>query len=373
MAKKSSAQYLWQKKGWPQFTWDDSVILPLLSRARKKQGSILAVANEMGLESQAHIIIEDAQKTSAIEGEKLDVTSIRSSVARRLGLSTAGLPPQQRNIDGLVEMLMDATHNYNKTLTIKRLQGWQAGLFPTGYSGIHQIKVGAWRDSTEPMLVISGQMGKEKIHYEAPPAKIISKEMGLFLKWFNSSKKTDGLIRAALSHFWFVTIHPFDDGNGRVARAIADLAVAQDEAMAKRCYSLSSQINTDRKNYYAILEKSQKGSLDLTEWISWFLDTLIKAIDKSEAFVKKASTINNYWKINSQIELNLRQKKVIQKMLESEPEGFIGGMTNRKYVSITRTSPASAKRDLSDLEEKGLLKRNSAKGRSISYSLNLTV
>lgn len=367
----ATVKYIWQQKAWPEFTWNDSRILAHLGRARKKQGNILALASEVGLETQAQIIVEDAQKTAAIEGEKLDTASIRSSVAKRLGLPTAGLPTKQRNIEGLVEMLMDATQNYTKLLSDKRLKGWQAGLFPTGYSGIHKIVVDDWRNSVDPMRVISRRMGREKIHFEAPPAKVLSKEMSQFLKWFNSKSNLDGLIRAAVAHFWFVTIHPFDDGNGRIARAISDLALAQDESLAKRCYSVSSQISFDRNNYYSTLEKSQKGSVDITEWIIWFLETFIRAIERSEIVIGKAVEIGNLWKKHSQVELSNRQRKVIQKMLESQPEGFVGGMTNRKYVGLTRISPAFAKRDLGDLEEKGLIERNESKGRSISYSLAL--
>jgi Fic family protein len=363
--------YIWQQKAWPRLTWDDSLVIGHLSRARKIQGQILSQAAEIGLETQAQILTDDVQKTSAIEGEKLDLNSIRSSVARRLGLPTGGLPPLQRNIEGLVEMLMDATQNHTKPLSAPRLKGWQAGLFPTGYSGIQKIDVGQWRSSEEPMQVISGMRGKQKVHFEAPPSKVVNQEMREFLAWFNSKKDIDGLIRAAIAHFWFVTIHPFEDGNGRIARAIGDLALAQDEASSKRCYSLSSQISHDHKSYYQILEKTQKGGLDITAWIIWFLDTFVKAIQKSETILSRAFVIGNFWKIHAQVDLNPRQKKVLQKMLESEPAGFVGGMTNRKYVSLTQVSPASAKRDLGDLEQKGLLQKNDSKGRSVSYALVL--
>lgn len=363
--------YIWQHKNWPKFTWNDSKIIKHLSNARKIQGKILAHAESIGLETQAEILISDIKETSAIEGEKLDPTSIRSSVARRLGLSTAGLPPEQRNIEGLVEMLIDATTNFNKPLTAKRLKGWQAGLFPTGHSSIHKIVVGDWRKSKEPMQVVSGKIGKEKVHYEAPPSKNVPEEMENFLEWLNSKSKTDGLIRAAIAHFWFVTIHPFEDGNGRVTRAITDFVLAQDENLSKRCYSLSSQISFERESYYKILEASQKSGLDITDWIIWFLKTFIKAIEKSETFIDRAVLVGNFWKTHSGLDLNQRQKKALQKMLECEPQGFVGGMTNKKYVSITKTSPASAKRDLGDLEEKEILKRNESGGRSVSYSLML--
>lgn len=221
------------------------------------------------------------------------------------------------------------------------------------------------------MQVISGRLGKHKIHFEAPPSKNIPKEMQKFLNWFNSKSKTDGLIRAAVAHFWFVTIHPFEDGNGRIARAITDLALAQDEAILKRCYSLSSQISKDRDAYYGILEKSQKGNLDITEWLIWFLKTFVRATESAQAAINRAMLVGNFWKRHAQADLSPRQKKALQKMLDADPEGFEGGMTNRKYVSMTRVSSASAKRDLADLEEKGLIKRNAAKGRSLNYSLVL--
>jgi Fic family protein len=366
-------KYIWENGQWPHFIWNESKILGPLSKARKIQGKMLALASFVGIESQANLFVEDALKTSAIEGEKLDVHSLRSSVAKRLGLPTVGVLQSERKIDGLVEMLLDATVNYKKNLDSKRLKGWQAGLFPTGYSGIHEIKVGNWRESMEPMRVVSGAMGKEKIHFEAPPAKKIPKEIDQFLKWFNSTSELDGLIRAAIAHLWFITIHPFDDGNGRVARAITDLALAQDEGIAKRCYSLSSQISKSRKEYYEILEKTQKGDLDITEWILWFLELMIQALESSLEIIKKAQLIGEFWENLSEIEINTRQKKVLQKMLEQEPKGFEGGMTNKKYVSITKTSRETAKRDLADLEEKGIIKRNPGMGRSISYSLNWVI
>ncbi len=363
--------YIWQHKAWPKLTWDNTQILGHLSHARKTQGRVLAQAAEIGLETQVQILTEDALKTSAIEGEKLDVQSLRSSVARRLGLPKAGLGSEQRHVEGLVEMLIDATTNYKAPLTARRLKGWQAGLFPTGFSSIHKIRVGSWRDSEEPMRVISGKIGKEKIHFEAPPSKAVANEMQEFLDWFNSSSKIDGLLRAAIAHFWFVTIHPFDDGNGRVARALTDLALAQDELSAKRCYSLSSQIMQDRESYYSTLQASQRGDLDITQWIIWFLKTFVRALESSQVNIENAVMVGNFWKTNSQIDLNSRQKKVLSKMLESEPEGFVGGMSNKKYVSITKSSSATAKRDLVDLEEKGLIKRNEGRGRSLSYSLVL--
>jgi Fic family protein len=266
---------------------------------------------------------------------------------------------------------MDATSNHQSRLTAKRLFGWQAALFPTGFSGLRKIAVGTWRKGTQPMQVISGRLGKEKIHFEAPPSSQVAKEMKAFFDWWEGpSKKLDGIIRAGIAHFWFVTIHPFEDGNGRIARAITDMALAQDEQTGCRFYSLSSQIVFERNAYYDILEASQKKNSDLTLWLKWFLKMFCLAIEKSEGVVAKALNIARFWQLHNQAEFNSRQIKIINRLLEAEPEGFEGGMTNRKYVGLTKVSRETAKRDIAELEEKGVLKRNSGKGRSISYSLS---
>lgn len=363
-------QYIWQLKDWPDFRWDSDTLLEVLGKARKAQGRMIAQAQWIGLETQAQLLIEEAFTTSAIEGEKLDRKTIRSSVARRLGLSTAGLPPEERRVEGLVEMLLDATTQYNRPLIASRLHGWQAALFPTGFSGIHKIGVGGWRTDTEPMRVISGPIGREKVHFEAPPSKQVAAEMKLFLSWWkNPPSNLDGLIRAGIAHLWFVTIHPFDDGNGRIGRAITDMALAQDEGIGRRLYSLSMQILRDRSDYYEILEQIQKGTCDITAWLTWFLQMFTRAVERSEEVIQKAIFIAKFWQTRSRAELNERQLKVLQKLLEAEPLGFEGGLTNRKYVSMTKISRETAKRDLADLEEKGILKRNSEKGRSVFYSL----
>ncbi len=364
-------KYVWQKDGWPLFTWDSDILLPTVGQARKAQGKIIARANAIGLEERATLLVEEAFATSAIEGENLNRQTIRSSVARRLGLPTAGLPPQVRQIDGLVDMLLDATTNYSIPLTDQRLHGWHAGIFPTGYSSIHKIQVGEWRTGKEPMRVISGRMGREIIHFEAPPSSRILKEMEAFLQWWaQPSVQVDGLIRAGIAHFWFVTIHPYDDGNGRISRAITDMALSQDEKTGRRLYNLSTQIVKEREAYYDILESCQKGTCDITSWLEWFLHMYIRAIGNSEGIVEKVVMISNFWQLYGQMELNARQIKVLQKMLEAEPEGFEGGITNRKYVSMTSTSSETSKRDLVDLEAKGILKQNPGRGRSTSYSLD---
>lgn len=338
--------------------------------ARKKQGHILGQAKFLALKEQAEILINETVATSAIEGEKLDRNSVRSSVAKRLGLPTAGLPEAARHTDGLVEMLLDATTNYSENLKQDRLWGWQAALFPTGHSGIHKIEVGNWRAGEEPMQVISGPMGKAKIHYEAPPSKKVPAEMKAFLKWWNDDSKIDGILRAAIAHFWFVTIHPFEDGNGRVARAITDMALAQDERINMRLYSLSTQIVKERETYYSILEETQKGKGDITKWLVWFLEMFSRSIDASNVMIEKAIWMGKYFSQIESLNLNERQKKVVRKMLETWPEEFIGGLTTKKFISMTKASPATAKRDIQDLIDKKVLLQNEAKGRSTSYRLN---
>ena len=364
-------KYIWQNNSWTNFTWESEKLVSSLSNAKKAQGYILGQADFFELRYLGEIIAEEAYTTSAIEGENLDKDAIRSSVAKRLGLPTAGLTKETRNSDGLVELLIDAIRGHDKRLTKERIWGWQASLFPTGFSGIHKISVGEWRKGDTPMQVISGPMGKEKVHFEAPPSTSVEKEMIKFLDWWNTPPdELDGLIRAAIAHLWFVTIHPFDDGNGRIARAITDMALAQDEKINKRLYSLSSQIIKDKKNYYDILEKTQKGQGDITEWINWFLDMFYRSIENSKSKIEKSLYIGKFYKFYAQVELNERQKKVIQRLLDCLPEDFRGGLTNKNYVAMTKISPGTAKRDLADLVNKSILIPNEGKGRSVSYRLN---
>jgi len=364
-------KYIWQKSYWTKFTWESEKILNSLSKAKKAQGYLLGLAVFFELKEQGDILVEEAFTTSAIEGEKLDRNTIRSSVARRLGLPTAGLPNIKRNSDGLVELLIDATLNHNKPLTKERLWGWQASLFPTGFSGIYKIGVGHWREGKASMQVVSGSLGKKTVHYEAPPSEKVDEEMTRFLDWWNEpQKELDGIIRAAIAHFWFVTIHPFDDGNGRIARIITDMALSQDEKTGKRLYSLSSQIIKDKKNYYNILEMTQKGIGDITEWVNWFLEMFNRSIDNSKALVEKSMFIGKFYKHHAELNLNERQKKVVKKLLEHLPEDFSGGLTNKKYVAMTKVSPETAKRDIKGLLYKGILLPNEGRGRSTSYRLN---
>jgi Fic family protein len=365
------ARYIWQASAWPGFTWKSDALLEPLGKARRGQGKILGEADYIGLDLQAAVLTEEAFKTAAIEGEKLDRDSIRSSVARRLGLPTAGLPPTNLNIDGLVEMLIDATSGHHNPLSQERLFGWHAALFPTGYSGMYKIPVGQWRAGPDPMHVVSGPIGKERIHYEAPPACRLKEEMSQFLKWWHSPSPVnmDGLIRAGLAHFWFVSIHPFEDGNGRIARAITDMALAQDECTDRRLYSMSAQISVERNDYYGILERTQKGDGDITDWLVWFLGCLERSIHRSEGEFRIALQKARFWQSHSETSLNVRQRKVVNRLLDAGPGNFTGGLTNRKYVGMTRVSRETAKRDIADLVDKGILMRNPGGGRSVSYDL----
>jgi Fic family protein len=367
--------YIWNQKEWPYFKWESDELIDLLGKARYKQGLLISQVNSLGLElsveARSKILISEALTTSAIEGLKLDDISVRSSVAKRLGLPTAGLKPPGRDADGLVEVLIDATNNYDKPLTKKRIMGWQAALFPTGYSGIKQIKVGKWRGK-DPMKVVSGPIGKEKIHFEAPPNEQIDSEMKRFIYWWEKdSKQYDGLLRAGIAHLYFVTIHPFEDGNGRIARAITDMALAQDEKMSSRFYSLSASILKDKNEYYDILESTQKSNLDITRWLVWFLKCFSKALDDSHDTILLVINKAKFWQKHAQALLNKRQQKVINKLLDLGPGGFAGGLTTRKYVAMTKTSRVTAFREILDLLNKNILKAREKKGRSTSYDLKI--
>lgn len=363
--------YVWQLPLWPHLRWNEQKIAVSLAEARRAQQSFLAESQFLRLQDQGELLVEEALTTSAIEGERLDPDALRSSVAMRLGLPTAGLAKVKRTSDGLVEILIDATTRYQESLTAHRLFAWQAALFPSGYAGIRAIKVGGWRESREPMQVISGPMGKQKVHFEAPVSAQMDFEMTRFLDWWNAPPASlDGLLRAGMAHFWFVTVHPFEDGNGRIARAITDMALAQDESRGKRLYSLSTQILKDKSQYYRLLEETQKGEGDLTQWLEWFLQLLVKSIDQSRTLIQKSIMIGKFYSYTAEVALNERQKKVIKKMLEALPGDFEGGLTNKKYISMTKASPETAKRDIKDILDKEILVRNPGGGRSTSYRLN---
>jgi Fic family protein len=365
--------YIWQQKNWPKLVWRSEPLLPLISRARLAQGKLLAQVGSLGFklirEARAEVLVEEAVKTSAIEGERLNPEAVRSSVARRLGLPTAGLPSPGRAIDGLVDALLEATQNYEKPLTAARLKRWQAALFPTGYSGLSRIRVGKWRGSAR-MRVVSGPMGRERIHYEAPPGERVDQEMKRFLSWWKSGLgREEGLLRAGLAHFYFVAVHPFEDGNGRIARVLTDMALAQDEKLPTRYYSLSSQIMAERNDYYHILEKCSKGGTEVTEWLRWFLGCYIRAVESAGKLIEDVLAKARFWQRCEKMEINERQRKVLNKLLDAGKAGFLGGLTTRKYVAMTKASRVTAYREILDLLEKGILRENPAKGRSASYDL----
>ena len=366
-------QYIWQQKKWPHFSWDNNVLIDKLSQCNFKRGQLMGRVNSLGmehsLEAQAELLAAEVIETSAIEGKSLDPESVRSSVARRLGLPDAGLSPQDRYTEGVVDVLLDATGNFAKPLSIERLHGWQAALFPTGFSGMHRIIAGEFRGDSA-MQVISGPIGRETVHYEAPPGADVSKQVEQFLAWWLESQGTmDGIIRAAIAGFWFVTIHPYEDGNGRLARAITDMALAQDEKLAVRYYSFSAQIIKERKGYYEVLEKCQKGDLDITAWLVWFLDCFERAIARSDKLISMVLKKARFWEIHSQTEISARQRKVINRLLDAGQGGFEGGLTTRKYAGMTKASKATSYRDITDLLSKRVLIQNPGKGRSVSYDL----
>ena len=368
-------KYIWQHKTWPDFIWDSNELIKALGKTRFNQGSLLSQMNALGFDIQqiarADILVEEALKTSAIEGEVIDPNAVRSSVGRKLGIAYAGVQNiRDPKSDGLVDILLDATINYQSDITKERLWGWQAALFPTGYSGLNKISVGAWRDDKNgSMQVISGPVGKEKVHYEAPPAIQLTKEMDTYISWINTDQEIDGIIKAGLAHLWFVSIHPFDDGNGRLARTLTDMLLARDENNSKRFYSLSSQIMAERNEYYDILNDAQKGKGEVTQWLKWFIECVNRAIKISNILLKKVMIKSKLWKEFSHLKLNERQKKVINRLLDTWPEGFDGGLKNKKYKGIAHTSRATAQRDLADLVQKGILIKKSG-GRSACYDLD---
>ncbi len=371
-------KWIWQQSNWPHFIWKTEVLLPFLSKARLEQGKLLGRMKELGFEviqeAGADILIEEVIKTSEIEGAYLSHDLVRSSVAKRLGLPSFGLPQASRSIDDVVDILIDATKNYNQPLTAERIRSWQAALFPTGYSGLLRIQVGEWRSGEDPMQVVSGAIGKENLHFEAVPSSRVEDEMDEFLTWWKTSQdKIDGLLRAGLAHFYFVTVHPFEDGNGRIARALTDMALAQDEKISTRFYSLSSQIMKEKKEYYDILEQSQRGDMNITAWLVWFLTSYARSLESSSNLISKVLDKASFWKYFSQTTLSDRQRKVMNVLLNAGKNEFEGGLTTRKYSSIAKVSRATAFREITNLLEKKVIIQNPSKGRSTSYNLNWDV
>ncbi len=364
--------YLWQQPKWPALTWDDQSLSALLARVSRKQGHLLGKMEALGFElrDEAHLrtLTEDVIQSSAIEGELLEPDQVRSSVARRLGLQVAGLVPSDRKVDGVVEMMLDATGRYRKPLSAERLFAWHAALFPTGQSGMQKINAGAWRDDSDgPMQVVSGPVGRETVHYEAPPADRVPAEVADFLSWFERRDDTDPLLKSGLAHLWFVTIHPFDDGNGRIARAIADMALARSEGSPKRFYSLSAQIQLERNDYYTNLEWTQKGELDVTRWQTWFLECFERALDRAGETLAAVLAKAKFWERFAKLALNDRQVKVLNRVLD----GFEGKLTSSKWAKLARCSQDTAGRDIADLIDKGALRKDPGGGRSTSYSIKL--
>ena len=371
---KTLHRWIWQDPEWPRLRWDQGALAPRLARARLAQGKALGAVRLLDagltLEAAAAILVEDGITTSAIEGERLDLDAVRSSVARHLGLPTAGLPAPPRAVDGLIEVLLDATRRHDSPLTSERLFGWHAALFTTGRSGLHPIRAGALRGD-EPMQVVSGGAGRERIHFVAPPRQGLEAELDNFLAWLAARPgELDGLLRAGLAHLWFVTLHPFEDGNGRLARAITDMALSQDERQPQRLFSLSAQILRERKAYYAVLERTQRAGLDVTDWLGWFLDQVEASANAAERTMANTLAKAHFWVRHQGTDLNGRQRKVLNRLLDAGPEGFEGGITTRKYMSLTRTSRVTAYRELADLVAKGCLAPTGKGGRSSGYVID---
>jgi Fic family protein len=365
--------YIHLNKDWPNFKWDSDAIVNLLSEARNLQGRLLGKMDALGFELRNEALLNtltlDVLKTSEIEGELLNRDQVRSSIARKLGMEIAGSIESDRKVDGVVEMMLDATQNCFNPLTKSRLFDWHAALFPTGRNGMYPIIVGDWRkDTTGPMQVVSGPMGKEKVHFIAPNSELIEKEMDNFLNWFTENNKIDLVLKAAITHLWFVTIHPFDDGNGRITRALTDMLLAQADKSNQRFYSMSAQIRIERKKYYEILEKTQKGDLNITNWIQWFLQCLINSLHSTDDVLVKVLFKGKFWQIHSKTILNERQKKLINKLLE----GIDGKLKSSKWSKIAKCSKDTAIRDINDLIEKEILRKEEAGGRSTNYELNRT-
>lgn len=367
---RRSGFYIYEQSSWPHFKWSNSALIPLLTDVRNLQGRVIGKMDTLGFElkNQANleVLTQDVLKSTEIEGEVLNQDQVRSSIARRLGLQISGLIDSDRNVDGVVDMMLDATEYFDKPLTENRLFAWQSALFPSGYSGMYRIVAGKWRDdSTGPMQVVSGPMGKEKVHFQAPVAADIEKEITLFLEWVNKQQNIDLVIKAAIAHLWFVTIHPFEDGNGRIARAITDMILAQSDGQSYRFYSMSSQIRNERNQYYAILESTQKGGLDITLWLQWFLSCLHNALKASEILLSQVLFKHNFWLSNVDKIQNERQKKVLNKLLD----GFEGKLTTTKWAKICKCSQDTALRDIQDLIDKKILYKLTAGGRSTGYDL----
>lgn len=362
--------YIYNHENWPHFVWDIKLLEPLLSLLRYKQGKLLGRMESLGFDFQNEAILktltQDVVKSSEIEGETLDTEQVRSSIARHLGVELGTYSPINQHVEGFVEMMLDAINKFDQPLTPERLFGWHASLFPTGYNGMNKILIGEWRDDNHgPMQVISGPFGKEKVHFQAPPAQQIDQEMNHFIKWFNEANNLDLVLKAGIAHLWFVTIHPFEDGNGRIARILTDMLLARSESSSQRFYSFSAQIQRERNKYYDMLERTQKGTIDITLWLEWFLKCLERAIEGSQDSLTIILLKAKFWQNHSKQLFNERQKKMLNLLLD----GFKGNLTSSKWANITKCSQDTAQRDIIDLIKKGILNKNIEGGRSTNYLL----
>ena len=362
--------YIWQYPEWPSFTWNDSRLIALLSEVRNLEGKIQGMMDGLGFNVQSmtalNVMTEDVLRSNEIEGVILNSDKVRSSIARHLGIDTAGLPQPDHYTEGVVQIMMDAVTNCNKPLTPERLFNWHAALFPTGRSGMYPITVGAYRTGGEPMQIVSGAMGKEKVHYEAPPSDVVPDMMTDFLTWINSDNTViDPVLKAAVAHLWFVAIHPFDDGNGRLTRTITDMQLAKADGFPLRFYSMSAEILREKKAYYEILEHTTSNSTDITEWLEWFLNTMKSSILRAKETVKRVVSKSSFWQRHREIPMNERQVRVVNMLWD----GFTGKLTSSKWAKITKTSQATALRDITDLIEKGILTAAADGGRSSNYLL----
>lgn len=362
---------IWQARDWPSWHYDLAALAGPMAEVSRAQGLLMGRLADVGMgpRNQASLaaLTEDVVKTSEIEGGQLNVESVRSSIARRLGVDIGALAPVDRHVDGVVEVVLDATANCHASVSRERLFGWHAALFPTGHSGLARIKVGGWRDDTNgPMQVVSGPIGRQRAHFEAPPADRLEAETNRFLDWVNGASNELPLIKSSLGHLWFVTLHPFDDGNGRIARAIGDLLLARADGSPQRFYSLSAQIQRERKAYYDILERTQKRSMDVTEWLAWLLDILHRAVDQAQHTLDAVLAKTRFWQRWATTPLNERQVKLLNRLLD----GFEGKLTSSKWAAIAKCSPDTALRDITDLLARGVLRKSDAGGRSTSYELN---
>ena len=362
--------YIHEQPDWPRLHWDHGTLAAALADVRHRQGRLLGRMEALGFDLRREAVlgtlVEDVVKSSDIEGEKVDAGQVRSSVARRLGMDAGGIGRVDRDVEGVVEMTLDATGHYDRPLIAERLWDWHAALFPTGRSGMRRITVGAWRDrGSDPMQVVSGPAGRERVHFEAPSAARVDAEMRAFLDWFEAPTTTDPVLKAGLAHLWCVTVHPFDDGNGRIARAVADMALARSERSSQRFYSMSSQIRTERAAYYDILERTQRGTTDVTEWMAWFLLCLGRSIDGSGSALATVLAKARFWERAAGLSINSRQRQILNRLLD----GFEGKLTTSKWAKLAKCSPDTALRDITHLVDHGILTRNPGGGRSTSYGL----